>query len=716
MFRPLLFILVCILGACSSEPKMQEVNIIPQPQSLTLSQGSFAFSKNTTWQSDSFFVNELDYFKSVVTLKNNGKYNLVIASLDTTLEQEEYYLDIRLDTLQITASHSKGVMHAIQTVRQISMLHPSYAPCLHIKDYPIFEWRGMLLDCSRHFMDKDFVKRYIDLLALHKMNVLHWHITEDQGWRIAIDSFPKLTEIGAWRTEKDGSKYGGFYSKKDIKEIVDYASQRHILVVPEIELPGHCQAALSAYPYLSCTGDSIPVQTDWGVFKDIYCAGNDSVFAFLETVLDEVIEMFPSPYIHIGGDEVPTYRWENCSKCQARIHEEKLEDEHHLQSYFINRIANYLKQKNKTIIGWDEVSEGEITKDAHIQVWRGTDYGLLAIEKGHSLIMSPTSHCYFDYDLDAIDLEKVYDFDPIPSLEFENKVLGAECNMWTERAPQNLIDSKVFPRILAMSEVLWHYGEKDYSSFYQRVQKHYSLLDFYGVDYGFEGVPISAKVTAENEGFQFQLISSSPGVSISYRLDNQDWQDYSQSLFVDTTTTIEAKGSKNNKDYGSLKTTLFKTKSTFKPVNYVLPFHENYPAKSSLTLTDGQIGSQTKFRDGNWQGFYGTDLEVIIDLQKIDSLSQISIGFFQYNLSWILLPKEVVLSISNDGINFKEVNRLSHNVSDQKEGKFRHNMTSAFNYNARYIKVKASNYGILPDWHPAAGATSWLFVDEIMIQ
>jgi hexosaminidase len=716
MQQILLSILVCILVSCSLETNIEQLNIIPQPQSLKLSQGNFVFHKNTVWQSDTIFENELDYFKSVVELKNTGKSNLVRVVLDTSLKKEEYFLEIGQDTLMITASFPQGAMLAIQTIRQISMLHPTYVPALRIKDYPVFEWRGMLLDCSRHFMDKEFVKRYIDLLALHKMNVLHWHITEDQAWRIAIDSYPRLTEVGAWRKEKDGSIYGGFYTKKEIKEIVDYASQRHVLVVPEIELPGHCQAALSAYPHLSCTGDSISVQTDWGVFKYIFCAANDSVFSFLETVFDEVIEMFPSPYIHIGGDEVPSYRWQNCSKCQARIKEEKLNDEHQLQSYFVDRIANYLKQKNKTIIGWDEVSEGEITQDALIQVWRGIDYGLEAIEKGHFLIMSPTSHCYFDYDLDAIDLEKVYEFNPTPSPEFENKVLGAECNMWTERAPQELIDSKVFPRILAMSEVLWYHGKKDYPSFYQKVQKHYPLLDYYGVDYGYEGVPISTKVTSVNEGFQLELIPSSPDVSISYRLDNLDWQPYSQILFLDKTTNIEAKGFKNNKAYGSLKTTLFKTKSTFKKVNYIQAFHENYPANSALTLTDGQIGSETKFRDGNWQGFYGTDLEVIIDLQTQDSLNQISIGFFQYNLSWILLPKQVELSISNDGLNFQEVKQLTHNISDQKEGKFRYNMTSDFNYSTRYIKVKASNYGTLPDWHPAAGASSWLFVDEIMIQ
>jgi len=716
MHRLFLIFIICIFCSCSFESSLPEVNIIPKPQSILLSEGNFVFNQNTIWMNDSLFDKEVDYLKSIIQYKKRGHSNFILIKTDSVLKEEEYYMNVGIDTLEINASTKKGLMHAIQTIRQITMLNSSHVPCVTIKDFPAFQWRGMLLDCSRHFMDKEFVKRYIDLLALHKMNVLHWHITEDQGWRIAIDSFPRLTEIGAWRTEKDGSIYGGFYSKEDINEIIDYASQMHILVVPEIELPGHCQAALSAYPNLSCTGDSIPVQTDWGVFKDIYCAGNDTVFSFLEQVLDQVIEMFPSLYIHIGGDEVPTYRWENCVKCQARIQEEDLANEHQLQSYFINRVAKYLRTKNKTIIGWDEVSEGEVSKDAIIQVWRGLDYGKQAIEKGHSLIMSPTSHCYLDYDLGAISLEKVYSFDPTPNAYFVNNVLGAECNMWTERAPQELVDSKVFPRILAMSEVLWNYGDKDYSEFYNRVQKHYPLLDFYGANYGYEAIPISTKVSHHNDGFKLEFIPSSKDVSISYKIENQNWQDYSQALFLKNTTSIEAKGIKNNKEYGSLQTTLYKTKSTFKKVKYILPFNENYQANSFSTLTDGQVGSENNFRDGNWQGFYGTDLDVVIDLQKTDSLNQINIGFFQYNLSWILMPKEVLISISEDGINFTDVKRLTHNISTKKEGKFKHQLTTDFSFTTRYVKIKATNFGILPDWHPAAGASAWLFVDEIMIR
>lgn len=716
MSRIGLLFFACFFVSCSSKQNLKEINIIPKPQSLNINDGYFLFNNNTVWEIDSIFFKEVDYFKSVVKFKKRGKQNVVVIKMDTSLKKEEYLLSITSETLEIKASTKQGMMHAIQTIRQITMLNPSYAPSLTINDFPAFQWRGMLLDCSRHFMDKEFVKRYIDLLALHKMNVFHWHITEDQGWRIAIDSFPRLTEVGAWRIEKNGTKYGGFYSKDEIKEIVDYASERHILVVPEIELPGHCQAALSAYPHLSCTGDSIPVQTDWGVFKDIYCAGNDTVFTFLESVFDQIIDIFPSPYIHIGGDEVPTFRWENCSKCQSRIVEEGLKNEHELQSYFINRVATYLKQKNKVIIGWDEISEGDITKDAIIQVWRGIEYGKQAVEKGHNLIMSPTSHCYFDYDLNAINLEKVYSFDLVPSKEFDNKVLGAECNMWSERAPQELVDSKVFPRILAMSEVLWHYKEKDYSDFYERVQKHYSLLDFYGVEYGYEATPISSTVSSENNGFKLELIPSNKNISIRYRLENQKWQDYNRPLFIKKTSTVEAKGLKNNKEYGYLKTELFKTKSTFCTVEYENLFHENYQANSFATLTDGQVGSNDNFRDGKWQGFYGKNLEVVIDLQKKERLNNFSIGFFQYNLSWILLPKHVSISISDDGVNFEQVKQLTHNVSDKKEGMFKHIISSDFNFKTRYVKVKAENYGILPDWHPAAGVSAWLFVDEIMIQ
>jgi hexosaminidase len=589
---------------------------------------------------------------------------------------------------------------------------------MRIEDYPVFEVeRNAYSIAARHFMDKEFVMRYIDLLALHKMNVLHWHITEDQGWRLAIDKHPRLTDVGAFRTLKDGTTYGGYYSKEDVKEIVAYANQRHVEIVPEIELPGHCQAALAAYPKLSCTGDTIPVQSDWGVFKDIYCAGNDSVFFFLEDVLIEVMELFPSKYIHIGGDEVPTFRWENCSKCQARIRDHNLNDEHELQTYFVNRIAKFLKQNNKITIGWDEISEGNLSNDVVVQLWRDANYAIKASQKGHSLIMSPTSHCYFDYDLDAIDMQKVYEFDLTLNNQIaRNLILGGECNMWSERAPQDLVDSKVFPRVLAMSEVLWYGGKKNYSAFYDRVQKHYVLLDKLAVNYGYEAVPISIKVKEKNKQFKVELYSSTPNVEIEYSFDNSKWLSYQKPLIVDRTTQVKARGFKNKKPYGSLNANLFLCKSTFKKVEYINLFSDNYSANSIYTLTDGQVGSNNNFRDGKWQGFYGNDLEVIVDLKEIQQINAISLGFFQYNLSWILLPKKIDIFISENGEDFSIHKQINNEISPQREGKFRHLFNVDTNIKTRFVKIKARNFGVLPDWHPAAGANSWLFVDEILIQ
>ena len=637
------------------------------------------------------------------------------------MAEEEYQMKINKDSIIINATTTTAMMRGIQTLRQLLPIHKKKAniPALYIHDYPQFPWRGMLLDCSRHFMDLNFVKRYIDLLAYHKMNVLHWHITEDQGWRIAIDRFPKLTQIGAWRTEKDGTIYGGFYSKEEIKSLVEYASQRHITIVPEIELPGHSLAALAAYPHLSCTGGPFEVENDWGVFKDIYCAGNDSVFEFLEHVLDEVLEMFPSKYIHIGGDEVPKYRWENCSKCQVRMAEEKLHDSHQLQSYFIKRIEKYLNQKGRLIIGWDEILEGGLAPTATVQSWRGVAGGIEAAKKGHYAIMSPTSHAYFDYDLDAIDLQKVYSFDPIPSALTQEEtqfILGAECNMWTERAPQESVDSKVFPRLLAMTEVLWSYPKKDYPQFYNRVQKHYPRLEALGVDYGYESVPITSHCTFDQQHFNYQLFSASSDISIEYRLNQSKWKSYTQPLKLSESTLVEARGFKNGKAYGTLSQQLHKHLALGKKISYSTPYSPNYPANDTLSLIDGLSGSHEKFRDGYWQGFFGTSLDVTIDLDSITTIKEIQLGCFQYNLSWIMMPKNIGVYQSLDGENFTLLNEWAPNISPKKEGRFRQDFIISCITSSRYIRVQAENFGKLPQWHPAAGSQSWLFVDEIMIR
>jgi hexosaminidase len=715
-----LLLLSLFLCACIP-PENIGVNILPSPQQFELKEGKFLFDASTGVFADSVFFEQIPYLKSISSQPLNGESTTIALLYEGAFSDEEYILDISEDTIAISATTSEGIIRGIQTLRQLLPLQKksAYIPALSIHDYPRFSWRGMLLDCSRHFMEKDFVKRYIDLLALHKMNVLHWHLTEDQGWRIEIEQYPKLTEIGAWRTQKDGSIYGGFYTKEDIREIVAYAKERHITVVPEIELPGHSLAALASYPQLSCTGGPFEVENDWGVFKDIYCAGNDSVFMFLENVLDEVLELFPSKYIHIGGDEAPKYRWDNCNKCKARMRNEGLDDSHQLQSYFITRIERYLNSKGRQIIGWDEILEGGLAPSATVQSWRGMDGGIAAAKSGHYAIMSPTSHAYFDYDLDAIDLQKVYSFEPIPSVLSEEEaqfILGGECNMWSERAPQDLVDSKVFPRLLAMSEVLWTTAPKDYPNFYKKVQKHYDILDAFGVDYGYESVPITSHCEYKNGQFEYRLFSATPDITLEYRLDNSDWKSYSESFFVSNSVLIEARGFKNGKPYGEYKQSVNKHIANGKKVSYAVPFSPNYPAKEELTLTDGLVGSNTKFRDGRWQGFYGESLDVLIDLEEEQTINTIDLGCFQYNLSWILMPKSIRIYSSDDGINFEKLVSFQNTISPQKEGQFRHQYSLLCSARTRYIRLVAENFGILPDWHPAAGSQAWLFVDEIMIR
>ena len=711
-----------LLFACS-KPIVKDVNLIPKPQKLEISDGVFSLSFNTNLITDSLFYAESDYLKELLNLELKGNGNTIELLKKEGLQEEEFFLNISADNLKIEASTCKGMMRGIQTLRQLlptkKTLIKIKIPCLKIHDFPRFSWRGMLLDCCRHFMDKEFVMRYIDLLAYHKMNILHWHLTEDQGWRIEIEKYPKLIEIGAWRIEKDGSNYGGFYTKEDIKEILNYAKTRHITVVPEIEFPGHSVAAIASYPYLSCTGNSINVGTEWGVYKDIYCAGNDTVFAFMEDVLTEVMELFPSKYIHIGGDEAPKYRWEHCKKCQQRMKEEGLHDSHELQSYFITRIEKFLNENGRQLIGWDEILEGGLAPSATVQSWRGEEGGISAAKSGHDAIMSPTSHCYFDYGLDATDLKEVYHYEPIPAELTEDEakhILGGECNMWSERAPQELVDSKVFPRILAMSEVLWSSSEKDYDAFYKRVQKHYPKLDALGVNYGFESVPITSTVFFNADSFAVSLFKGSPDMDLEYKLNNGNWQTYTAPFGINTTSTVKARGFKNKNLYGEFEQELIKHKATGKKAHYTIPYSRHYKGTGNYNLTDGLLGSAENFRDGYYQGFSGTDMEVIIDLGEITTFSKINTTFFQYYLSWIVLPTSVNYAISDDGKNFIELASLTNKIPLMREGKFKHTFSfEKENTKAKCLKVVAKTVGKLPKEHPAAGSDAWIFVDEIII-
>lgn len=705
------------------------ISIIPTPVEIEIGQGAFQVNEATKLLFDgaSMAMVEVtqEYFQSITSLdleRTNEQRDNVIVFKVMNLPSNEYRISASSSQIMVSGGSEQALLNGLQTLRQVLLTSVDLSiPVMELVDRPAFPWRGLLLDCSRHFMEKDFVKRYIDLLALYKMNVLHWHLTEDQGWRIAIDKYPLLTEIGAWRGDGNGGKYGGFYTKADIREVVAYASARGIMVVPEIELPGHSQAALAAYPQLSCTGGPFEVETEWGVFKEIYCAGNDSTFMFLEDVLTEVIELFPSEYIHIGGDEVPKYRWEHCEKCQRRIMEEGLEDEHELQTYFIDRIGAFLHARGKKMIGWDEIAEGGLPEGATVQSWRGFEGAINAVKMGHQAIVSPTSHAYFDYGLNDIDLEKVHGFNPIPagiSIEQAALILGGECNLWSERAPQVKVDSKVFPRLIAMAEVLWTgEGKGDFDEFRDRLANHYPLLDGLGVNYGFETVPVKIGTTTVEKELLASLESYDASINIYYDdgVQNVEYQG-PQRIIAPTTWAITfGRGSSVFKD------TIFQR---FEPHlgNGVEPeitstYHHNYTAGGQGALTNGTKGS-SQFRDGNWQGYWGDDVEVFLDFRQEVTVRELSSGFLQYNNAWIFFPTEVVYEVSQDGEDYKVVGTVTNQDTprnkEQKTQEYTVSLPSPLT--ARYVRMKAKSLGICPDWHDAAGSKAWLFIDEFSVK
>jgi hexosaminidase len=738
-------------------------SIIPQPAEFSLKSGVFILTKETRILAAKTCTNEANLFvthlnalsghqyavESMETWTPTDNYILFTASqkeqryvdpasmkqisdrlmTQVNKKDESYSINIDERAIVVTAPYAVGVFYATMSLTQ--MLPPDRAmlphaiPCSIIKDKAHFEHRGMLLDCCRHFMSVDFVKKYIDLLALYKMNVLHWHLTEDQGWRIQIDAYPKLTEVGAWRKEEDGSIYGGYYTKDQIRDIVAYATARHITIIPEIELPGHSVAAIAAYPWLSCTAEQIEVENEWGVFKDIYCAGSEETFVFMDKVLDEVCALFPGPYIHIGGDEAPKYRWEHCDKCQARIKNEGLKNEAELQTYFIERVAQILAKHNKSIIGWDEILEGGIPADAMIQSWRGMEGGVSAAKAKHGAIMSPTSHCYFDYGLQSIDMEKVYSFDPIPdSLKLAGfeYIKGGECNMWTEHAPQEVVDQRIFPRMPALAEVLWTYNEsRQFSEFKTRIQKHYKRWDALGVNYGFETVPVDFVTKINSDQSITVKINRTPeDLKLNYTLDEKKpfvaWPDSviakapTEFIVTATSTTGKTYPSSFRLNVHPHRGVGITPKLNYSPSKY-------YTGGGQQAVTDGILGS-SDFRDGHWQAQQGVDFEIVLDLKNQTSISKVSTRFFHYANAWIFRPEFVSFEYSADGKNWTSIITIMTDVKAEQKGEFAvpYSYTLPNTIQARFIKMTAKSIGPCPTWHDAVGEPSWLFIDEVVVE
>ena len=671
--------------------------------------------------------------------------------IETGLEPENYRLEIGDEDVVLAAGDADGLHHGVTTLVQLAA-HGGPWPRGTVEDGPRFGWRGLLLDCGRHFMPVDVVKGVIDRLAMHKFNVLHWHLTEDQGWRLEIPEYPRLTEVGAWRTNHDGQRYGGFYTAEDVAEVLAYAADRHITVVPEIEMPGHAVAALASSPHLTCTGDTIPVETQWGIHADVYCAGTDEVCTCLETVLTRVMMMFPSAMIHIGGDEVPKNRWRECPKCQARMAAEGLADEDELQSWFIARIEKFLRGHDRRLIGWDEILEGglaERTDRAVVQAWRGHHHATAAARSGLDVIVSPTSHAYLDYDPVKLPVSRVFAFDPVPDEldgEDRRRVLGGACNLWTEYIPPARVDTMLFPRLAAMSEALWTADPgRDFQDFHTRWLGHGPVMEHLGAVAGPGARPLTITGRYQDGRYRFEVeiddetreafdghdLEIASGMAApaangdpAARPEDRQLPDLPPGSGegrrweiamdpADPPLAAQARLTIDGLPYGAPAVLeVHPHRALARDPVLVHEASRRYPA----SLTDGIHGGRDH-RDGRWAGFEFVDLDATLDLGEAVTLQTVSARFLQDANAWILLPRTVAVAWSADGEDWHDVATQGHDVPDRVQDpvirEFRFDLAGT---DARFIRLQAANFGPLPDWHPGRGQKAWIFVDEIVVR
>jgi len=775
IFTVLLIIFENIVQAA---PVKRKISIVPLPVQIKEKKGYFILNErtfiicpagDTVNRVAGFLQNQLKQSTGYqVRIKNSGNRSedVVIFSLDGEKElgEEGYRLTVTRKKIIIAAYRPQGLFYGVQTLLQMfppEVMSPKLitpfkwrAGCAEIYDMPRYSYRGMHLDVSRHFFPKDFIKRYIDLIAMFRMNTFHWHLADDQGWRIEIKKYPGLTETGAWRVDredkpwmdreaqKSGEKatYGGFYSQDDIREIVKYASDRFVTIIPEIEMPAHCLEVLTAYPRLSCTGGPFTVPTgSYWPDTDIFCAGNDSTFIFLQDVLDEVISLFPSKYIHIGGDEADKTNWKKCPRCQQRIKDEHLKDEKELQSYFIRRIEKYIISKNRRMIGWDEILEGGLAPEATVMSWRGVDGGIEAAKMHHEAIMTPTSICYFDYyQADPgfepkaiggfVTLKNVYSFEPTPAeltKEEQKYILGTQGNIWTEYVPTPWhAEYMVLPRMIALAEVGWTSKTlRNWNDFNFRLNNNiFSRLSIMGVNYSkgsykvdFLSIPMAnghkVKVTLATERLKpeirYTLDGSTPGLSSKI---------YRRPLKIAKNLTLKAAIFEDGKlkEKPSEQTLIF-DKATGKKLQLVNKYSSRYPASGNNALVDGLRGT-TNHHDGNWQGYLASDLDAIVDLGSIMPVNKISIGFLQNQKAWIFMPSEIIFQVSDDGITFTDLANIVYDASLKQDDVMSQDLTKTFNnLKTRYVRVKAISIKTCPSWHEGAGDTCWIFADELIV-
>lgn len=761
---------VGLITSCQSEKQEANYQIIPLPHEIVTEEGNpfilkdgvkilYPEGNEKMRRNAEFLVSYLNTATGKqfsVESGTEGK-NAIVLSLGLDSENpESYRLSVTSEGITITAPTEAGVFYGIQSLRKslpVAVGAEVALPPVEINDYPRFGYRGAHFDVSRHFFTIDSVKTYIDMMALHNMNRLHWHISDDQGWRIEIKKYPGLTEIGSKRSETvigrnsgnyDGKPYGGFYTQEQAKEIVAYAAERYITVIPEIDMPGHMQAALAAYPELGCTGGPYEVWRQWGVSDNVLCAGNDKTLQFIDDVLTEIMEIFPSKYIHVGGDECPKTQWEKCPKCQARISALGLKSgdghtkEERLQSFIINHAEKFLNEHGRQIIGWDEILEGGLAPNATVMSWRGESGGIAAAKQKHDVIMTPNTYLYLDYyqtdDTENeplgiggyVPIEKVYSYEPIPASlapDERKHIIGVQANLWTEYISTfSHVQYMVLPRWAALSEIQWtEPDKKDYDDFLSRLPRLVHWYDAEKYNYAKHVFDVDGKFTPDfTDGTLNVTLTTIDNAPIYYTLDGSKPTTassvYKDVLKVKENASLSAVAIRPSGESRVLKEEISFSKSSMKPIVANQPVNEQYKFNGISTLVDGLKGNGN-YKTGRWIAFYNNDMDATIDLLQPTEISSVSISTCVEKGDWIFDARGLTVEVSEDGKNFTKVASETYPVMKESDrnGIYEHKLTFT-PITARYVKVVAPSERKIPEWHGGKGKVGFLFVDEITVE
>ena len=770
-----LIILSVLLAAAACAPKnLQTINVVPYPNEVQIKSGEFcvagadvkydAAADERTKALIEAFAQQLSLVTGAESgvSEDNGEIAFI---LDAEMPHEAYTLNVTNKGVEVKASGLNGFNYAIQTIKQmlpvevfgkVAAADKEWTlPCVKINDAPRFGYRGLHMDVSRHFFDMDEVKRYLDIMEVHKLNTLHWHITDDQGWRLEIKKYPRLTEVGAVRKQTlvghlfdsevyDGTPYGEgcYFTQDQVREILDYAAGKGITVIPEIDLPGHMLAALAAYPELGCTGGPYDVWGKWGVADDVLCVGKEKTMQFLEDVLTEVCELFPAEYVHIGGDECPKVRWEKCPHCQAKIAELGLKDddrfqaEHYLQGYVTARMEKFLAEKGKKLIGWDEILEGELAPNATVMSWRGVAGGLQAVRMGHDAIMTPNTFFYLDYyqSLDKeneplaiggyLPVEKCYSYEPtVEGMTDEEKahILGVQANLWTEYiATPDHLHYMLLPRLAALAEVQWCQPEvKSWERFLDNADEFCGIYDIMGYRYGDHLFDTRGEcVTGNGVSVVLEAQGETP---IRYTLDGSeptvDSPLYTEPVKITESCTLKARSERGGQMSGrTFEKSFTAHKAMGRPVRLVTTTHPNYTFNCPDLLTDGLVG-EGPYNSGDFAGWYNQPFEVVVDMDGVE-YSEVTLSTIVFKYDWIMNPTSFTVLTSEDGENFTEVAHVDIEcVGQMDDANGCQDYTLTFSQtSAKYLKVIAGCCTSLPEWHPGAGHPAFLFVDEVIVK